>query len=280
MSCDKIKIEKNRYTSILLLTMNFPPIGFGTYKIRTQEAMDNALNNAFANNYRMIDCAEIYKNQKLIGKYLKDHPEINRRDIWITSKVSFAAMKKSEEEVIKGINKTFEDLSVEYIDLYLIHAPVEDRWIFTWQLLRKLQSEGKIRYIGVSNFTVAKLNKFMELIGPEESKYIFCNQIEYNPFLNRKDLIQLCKDNNINVTAYGSLYKVNDIVEKIARQLQRTPQQVLLKWAVQKNIRVIPMSENPEYTKDNISLDFTIPKEDCNNMDELNENYSQYPKYL
>ena len=260
--------------------MDFPPIGFGTYKIRTQEAMNNALNHAFVNNYKMIDCAEIYKNQKLIGKYLKDHPEINRREIWITSKASFAAMKKSEEEVIKGINKTFDDLGTDYVDLYLIHAPVEDRWLFTWQTLRKLQCEGKIRYVGVSNFTVDKLTRFMNLIGPEESKFIFCNQIEYNPFLNRNDLVQLCKDYNIHVTAYGSLYKVNETIEMIARQLQRTPQQVLLKWAVQKNIRVIPMSENPEYTKDNINLDFSISKDDSDKMDTLNENYSQYPKYL
>jgi diketogulonate reductase-like aldo/keto reductase len=260
--------------------MEFPHIGFGTYKLRTQEAINNALTEAFKNNYKMIDTAEIYRNQKFIGVFLENHHEIKRDSIWITSKVSFASMKKSEEETIKGITKTFTDLQTDYIDLYLIHAPIEERYLFTWNYLRNLQKERKIRYIGVSNFTVDKLKKFMELIGPEESKHIFCNQIEYNPFLNRKDLIQLCKDNNIHITAYGSLYKVDSTVENISRQLQRSPQQVLLKWAVQKNIRVIPMSELPQYTKDNITLDFTINDDDMEKLENLNENFSMYAKYL
>jgi len=260
--------------------MDFPTIGFGTYKLRTQEAINNALTQAFTNNYKMIDTAEIYRNQKFIGTFLQEHPEIKRESIWITSKVSFASMKKSEEETIKGITKTFTDLKTDYVDLYLIHAPIEERYLFTWNYLRNLQKERKIRYIGVSNFTVEKLKKFMELIGPEESKHIFCNQIEFNPFLNRKDLVKLCQDNNIFVTAYGSLYKVDSTVENIARQLQRSPQQVLLKWAIQKNIRVIPMSEVPQYTKDNISLDFDIKEEDMIKLEELNENFSMYAKYL
>lgn len=260
--------------------MDFPLIGFGTYKLRTQDAINNALTEAFKNNYKMIDIAEIYKNQKFIGVFLENNPQIKRNEIWITSKVSFASMKKSEEETVKGITKTFDDLKTNYIDLYLIHAPIEERYVFTWNYLRNLQKEGKIRYIGVSNFTVDKLKKFMELIGPDESKHIYCNQIEYNPFLNRKDLVDLCKENNIHVTAYGSLYKVDSTIENIARQLQRTPQQVLLKWAVQKNIRVIPMSEDPQYTKDNISLDFTIEDEDVEKMECLNENFSMYKKYL
>jgi diketogulonate reductase-like aldo/keto reductase len=260
--------------------MDFPSIGFGTYKLRTQEAINNALAEAFKNNYKMIDTAEIYRNQKFIGVFLENHPEIKRDSIWITSKVSFASMKKSEEETIKGITKTFTDLKTDYVDLYLIHAPIEERYQFTWNYLRNLQKERKIRYIGVSNFTVDKLKRFMELIGPEESKHIFCNQIEYNPFLNRKDLVKLCKENNIHITAYGSLYKVDPTIENIARQLQRSPQQVLLKWALQKNIRVIPMSEVSQYTKDNITLDFTINDDDMEKMDNLNENFSMYAKYL
>lgn len=72
--------------------MDFPMIGLGTYKMNSQERIDNALNYAFSQNYKMIDTAEIYKNQKFIGNYLKSHPEINRNEIWITSKVSFKSM--------------------------------------------------------------------------------------------------------------------------------------------------------------------------------------------
>jgi diketogulonate reductase-like aldo/keto reductase len=258
--------------------MDFPLIGFGTYKLRNQEQISNALKLALSNNYKMIDTAEIYKNQQYIGYFLKEN-NIDRKSIWITSKVSFVSMKKSFEEVVKGISKTFNDLQTEYIDLYLIHAPIELTLLDTWNYLRQLQKENKIRYIGVSNFTVEKLTRFINLIGTDK-KYIFCNQIEYNPFLNRKDLIELCNSNNINITAYGSLYKTNDIVDTIAKNYKATSQQVLLKWAMQKNIRVIPTSEISNYIKDNISLDFEISKEDCIKMEDLNENFSLYKKYL
>lgn len=261
--------------------MEYPEIGLGTYTIRTQESINNALIYAFSNNYKMIDCAEIYKNQHLIGNYLKAHPETKRENIWITSKASFVGMRKSMDDVVKAIDKTFTDLQTAYIDLYLIHAPVESTYIETWNYLRKLQKEGKIRYIGLSNFTLEKIKKFMNIIGHEESLHIFCNQIEFNPFLNRKDLVDFCQINNIKVIAYGSLYKINDIVTKIADTYKKTPYQILLKWANQKRIHVIPMSENPEYTRDNISIfDFKISCEHMAELDNLNENFSKYPKYL
>jgi diketogulonate reductase-like aldo/keto reductase len=258
--------------------MDFPSIGFGTYKLRTQSTINNALCCALQNNYTMLDCAEIYKNQHLIGVFLKEN-NVDRKKIWITSKVSFVSMKKSINDVIKGITKTFSDINTDYIDLYLIHAPIEKTLIETWEYLRKLQKNGNIRYIGVSNFTVDKLTKFINMIG-DESKYIYCNQIEYNPFLNRVDLIELCNKHNIFVTAYGSLYKTNDIIKQIALKYNKTSEQVLLKWTMQKNIRVIPTSDNPDYIRDNINLQFILSKEDIITMDNMNENYSLYPKYL
>ena len=263
--------------------MEFPISGFGTYKLRTKEAIENALLSVIANNYKMIDTAEHYKNQKLIGEFLCNHPEIDRTKLWITSKASFVSIKKGDTNaIIKGIEKTFEDLQTDYIDLYLIHAPSDKDEVnlFVWNHLRSLQISKKIRHIGVSNMPVDKLTNFMKVIGPEESKYIFCNQIEYNPFLNRKDLIKLCFDNNIHVTAYGSLYKTNEMIEQIARIYSKTPQQILLKWAIQKGIRVIPMAENPEYIKDNISLDFIIDDNYMEKLEEFNEDYSLYRKYL
>jgi diketogulonate reductase-like aldo/keto reductase len=149
-----------------------------------------------------------------------------------------------------------------------------------WNILRIFQKEGKIRNIGVSNMTLQKLKYFIEEIGQEESKYIFCNQIEYNPFLNRKDLVDFCFEKNIKVVAYGSLYKKNKIIEEIGTKFNKTPEQVLLKWALQNNIHIIPSSLNPNYIKDNISLDFKLDSDDMNIMNKLNDNYTQYAKYL
>ena len=258
--------------------MDFPLIGIGTYKVKPQSEINFLLENAFRCGYNMIDTAEIYRNQKYIGAYIKN---FDRSKIWITSKISFANYKSDNlDEIIKSLNKTFIDLNTDYIDLYLIHCPIEEWNGKIWNLLRYYQKEGKIRYIGVSNFNYEKLTKFIREIGPEEAKNIFCNQIEYNPFLNRKDLIKLCQDNNIKVVAYGSLNKKNDLIEEIAKKLYRTPEQVLLKWGQQNGAHIIPMAQDAKYIKDNICLDFEIPEEDMKKMNELNENYSRYEKYL
>lgn len=258
--------------------MEFPIIGIGTYKIKTQDDINFVLQRAFDCGYQMIDTAEIYRNQKYIGNFIKDK---DRSKIWITTKVNFVNVKKGDIlAVINSIDKTFEDLKTDYIDLYLIHCPVENMNDKVWNILRAYQKDGKIRNVGVSNFTVQKLKDFIELIGEEESKHIFCNQIEYNPFLNRKELIELCFKNKIKVIAYGSLYKKNELIQNIANKLNKSDEQVLLKWAIQNNIHIIPSTKEEQYIKDNINLDFSIDKNDIILMNELNENYSVYNKYL
>ena len=261
--------------------MNFPLIGIGSYKVKPQDKIDTMLSYAFRTGYTMIDTAEIYRNQKYIGNFLKNHPEIDRSKIWITSKVNFINVIKNDDiEIIKSINQTFIDLKTSYIDLYLIHCPIENMNIKIWEILRNLQKENKIRHIGVSNFTYEKLKNFIEEIGPTESKYIFCNQIEFNPFLNRKELINYCFENDIKIVAYGSLNKKNELIESIANKLNKTSEQVLLKWALQNNIHIIPMALDPRYINDNFSLYFDIPEEDMDKMNNLNENYAVFAKYL
>lgn len=261
--------------------MEFPMIGIGSYKVKPQDQIDTMLSYAFRTGYTMIDTAEIYRNQKYIGNFLKNHPEIDRTKLWITSKVNFINVIKSDEnEIIKSINQTFIDLKTDYIDLYLIHCPIENTNLKIWDILRNLQKEGRIRHIGVSNFTYEKLKQFIEEIGPIESKHIFCNQIEFNPFLNRKELINYCFENNIKIVAYGSLNKKNDLIESIANKLNKTQEQVLLKWALQNNVHIIPMALDPRYINDNFSLHFDIPEEDMDKMNSLNENYAVFAKYL
>jgi len=261
--------------------MDFPHIGIGTYQAKPQEEMDLLLNTALSCGYKMIDTAEVYRNQKYIGNFFRNNKVFNREDVWITSKVSFVNTKKQDlNAIVKGINKTFVDLNTDYVDLYLIHCPIENMNLKVWNILRIFQKEGKIKNIGLSNFTLDKLKNFINEIGTEEAKYIFCNQFEYNPFLNRKDLVDFCLLNNIKVVAYGSLNKKNKTIDEIANKLNKTSEQVLLKWALQNKAHIIPMSLNPEYIKDNISLDFEIDQEDMLILNQLNDNYCVYAKYL
>jgi diketogulonate reductase-like aldo/keto reductase len=260
--------------------MEFPKFGIGTYKLRDEETINNVLKTAYELNYRMIDTAELYKNQEYIGKFI-EMSKIDRKSIWITTKVSFKNMRKSEKDIVEGINRTFIDLRTDYIDLYLIHCPIEktDNMLFTWNYLRKLKEEGKIRYIGISNFPLEKLKNFIKLIGEDESKHIYCNQIECNPYHNRKELRDYCKERNIKITAYGSLYKITDDIKKIGEELNRTPYQILLKWALQEDIRVIPMADKMDYIRMNADLDFDISEDNMKLLNSLNENYSLWPRY-
>jgi diketogulonate reductase-like aldo/keto reductase len=257
--------------------VDMPKIGFGTYKLRNH-AIKNVLPHVINAKYTMIDTAEIYKNQAEIGEFIKSC--ISRTSIWITTKVSFAAMKEGEKAIIKGIQKTFTDLQTDYVDLYLIHAPIKKTWLFVWHTLRDLQKAGKIRFVGVSNFTYDILKEFIELVGESEAKYIYCNQIEFNPWLNRKDLIELCFSNNIRVCAYGSLYKSNDTISSIAHVHKKTVAQILLRWAQLNKIHVIPTSNNPDFINENIDLAFDINIEYMDYMNNLHDGSSLYPKYL
>jgi diketogulonate reductase-like aldo/keto reductase len=258
-----------------------PHQGTGTYQLRTQEAIDIALSCAFSNaalhniDKIVIDTAEIYKNQHLIGNFLKKN-NISRDKYWLTSKISFHTMRKPAVDIIKSINKSFEDLGVEYIDLYLLHACVENN-IIPWDILKNFKSRGKILNIGISNFNVQNFNKFCEQVTPSD---IYCSQLEINPFLFRKDLIKLCFEKSVKVTAYGSLYKTSQIITDIASKYKKSEQQILIKWALQNNLHVIPRSSNPSHIKDNFDMKFIIEKEDMLVLDSMHDGSSKFERYL
>jgi diketogulonate reductase-like aldo/keto reductase len=241
--------------------MDFPLIGFSTHFFYTQGAVNDSLKITFDNNYKMFDCSESYNNQNLIGNYLQKN--INRKDIWITTKIAH-----NTKDTIKCIYKTFNDLQTDYIDLYLLHT-ID---LLTWNYLRKLQKQNKIRYIGLSNFSYIKLKEFIELIGLSEAKYIFCNQIEFNPYYNRRDLIELCKINNIIVVAY--LVWLNNNLSKY------------VKWCLLQNIHVIPIFKNLDQMIQKIDLNIELTDNELNNFNNNKLNYKirsinyLYNKYI
>ena len=155
-------------------------IYFGTYTITDETILLNSLETAYKYGYRYIDTATLYKNQNIIGTFLKKTlhtPEINtselkfdlskeitKRDtIWITSKVSFRVMPKGELAIRNSIDKTLSDLQTHYIDLMIIHAP-EKNDILTWKILSEYKEKGLIRNIGLSNYNLEKLKAFINNI--------------------------------------------------------------------------------------------------------------------
>ena len=266
---------------------NTKNIYFGTYTITDETILLKSLETAYKYGYRRIDTATLYKNQHIIGQFLNT-PELNtidntdttlntdttklnsvlsKRDtLWITSKVSFRVMPKGELEIRKSIDKTLSDLQINYIDLMIIHSP-EKNDILTWKILCEYKEKGLIRNIGLSNYNLEKLKHFIESIdNPEE---IYCNQIEFNPFLNRKELIDYCKSLNIKVVTYGNLYYTNYIIDAIAEKMNKTKEQICARFALQKGLDIIVMATDEKYIKMNIELDFTISDEDMEEIEEI-----------
>lgn len=257
---------------------DIPSIGLGTYTNNTKEGIFSALEYAMEEKYPMIDTAELYKNHKFIGDFFSEHDD-SRKNVWITTKLSFRTIEKNEKKMRESMEIMFDDLNVDLIDLVLIHAPTKNNKL-AWDLLRSYQDEHKIRKVGISNFNVENLTNFMKEIGPEESSKIYCNQIEANPFLNRQELYKLCKDNSIKMIAYGSLYRENDFIQNLAKQLNVTPKQVLLKWAQQTGFSIIPFATDYKHIKENKNLDFEIPQKDFDILNTFNEGYSKYKRFL
>ncbi len=260
--------------------MEIPEIGIGTYTIKNEEDIDKMLECAIIKNkYKMIDTAQLYKNHELIGNFLKRYNI--REEVWITTKVLFRIMKKGKDKIRESIENTFKELKTEYIDLFLIHAP-DEGYIDTWQVLREYQKEGKIKKLGVSNFNEERMKEFIKEIG-EEKKYVYCNQIEVNPYLYRKELIEYCKNNGIKIIGYGMFNCIEDEkIKHLSEMINVKPAQLLISWCKKKGIIVIPMAIEEKYIKENIT-EIKIEEEVMREMDELGydkDKYSKYPRYL
>jgi len=268
--------------------MDIPCLGIGTYKLKTQEEINYTLKNALSSGYKMIDTATIYKNEELISNYLKNHlvdHSLKREDIWITTKIPYFTMLEGKVDKIRKNIETSIELFSGYVDLYLIHASNPND-ILTWHILREYQNAGKIRYVGISNYNLERLIKFCVEIGNDEVKHIYMNQIEFNPFLNRSQLLELCFNKGIKVTAYGSLYKTNDYIMSLMDKYKLTSEQILLKWANQKGIVVIPMSRNKDHIMDNynsiegIHSELKIMDEDMKMINGFDEGFTKFLKHL
>jgi diketogulonate reductase-like aldo/keto reductase len=258
-----------------------PSIYFGTYKLTSQDDLDKALTNAIESNVRNFDFAELYKNQNMIGDFFHNvfsNTLLKREDFWFTSKVSFRSIPKGEDSIRKSIEKTFYELKLSYIDLMLIHAPTKNN-VLCWNILNEYKQNGKIKNIGISNFNFTELNKFCNQIANPED--IYCNQIEFNPFLNRTELIKLCKDKNIKLTNYGTLYKSNDLIDSLQPKYNKTVKQILIQFAKQSGFSPIIMAIDKDHIEEDFNYKpFIIDYEDINKMNMLNEDFSLYKRYL
>lgn len=262
-----------------------PIIGLGTWKSDPGDVYDAVL-EAIRCGYRHIDCAAIYENEPEVGEALKkafSDGMVKREELWVTSKLWNS--RHREEQVIPALEQTLKDLQLDYVNLYLMHWPVAlkeevgigfpdgpDKFLNleevplaeTWIGMEKTQQKGMAKHIGVSNFSVKKLE---DLIQHSTSRPEM-NQVEMHPYLQQNELIAFCKEEGILITAYSPLgsgdrparSKAADApvlmedktIHTIAQKHDCSVAQVLIAWAVRRDTAVIPKSVNPERIRQNI----------------------------
>jgi diketogulonate reductase-like aldo/keto reductase len=250
--------------------VNMPILGLGTWDLRGKLAY-KAVQWALEIGYIHIDTATIYGNEREIGKAMKSS-KVLREDIFITTKVWTS--DQGYNNTLAAFDRSRELLNVEYIDLYLIHWPVTGLRGETWRALEEIYEKGRVRAIGVSNFTIRhleELNETLELMPT-------VNQVEFSPFLYQKELLDYCKSSNIALEAYCPLTRTNKFsnvtVMTIAQKHGKTPAQILIRWGLQHEIITIPKSGNKKHLTDNADVfDFNLDESDMTQLDNLNENF-------
>ena len=297
------------------MTVNsIPPVGFGLWKIPKQQCAD-LVYLAIKKGYRHFDSASDYGNEKEVGIGIKraiDEGLCTREELWVTSKLWNTY--HAQEHVQPAIEKTLTDLQLDYLDLYLVHFPIaleyvpfETRypaeWLFdpaakspcmksakvplheTWAAMEALVDKNLTKQIGVCNYNTVLIHDLLSYAKIKPSML----QIESHPYLTQENLLRLCADNDISVTAFSPLGALSyleldmatesqsvltqQVVIDAAKRLNKTPAQIVLRWGVQRGCAIIPKTSKTERMAENLSIfDFELNKQEMSDISALNMN--------
>lgn len=250
---------------------NMPLLGLGVYKATGEGEVEHAITSALESGYRLIDTASAYKNEAGVGRAVREAP-ISREELFITTKIWNTAQRIGDIE--GAFKRSMERLGLDFLDLYLIHWPVPGCYVETWKKLEELYHQGLVRSIGVSNFDIYQL----EELAANSEVTPAVNQIEVHPLWNQAELVSYCQSRGIAVQAYCPLargaYLDRPELLEITRNHQKTASQVGLRWAVQKQISVIPKSTKKDRIASNADIfDFELSDEEIRAIDSMNENF-------
>ncbi|HWL23385.1 MAG TPA: aldo/keto reductase [Ureibacillus sp.] len=249
--------------------VNMPYLGLGVYKMTDHEEAIVAMTEALSYGYRAIDTASLYGNEKEVGEAIRAS-NIPREEIFVTTKVWNT--DQGYDLTLKAFEKSLTNLGLEYIDLYLTHWAVQDKFVDTYRAIERLYDEKLIRVPGVSNHHQHHLEKIFTKANVKP----MVNQIELHPYLSQKPLLNFCKDNGIAVTAWGPLGRgkviEDETIAKLANLYNKTAAQVILRWHFQNDVITIPKSVTPSRIKENMNIfDFELSQEHMQVIDELNK---------
>jgi diketogulonate reductase-like aldo/keto reductase len=248
-----------------------PRLGLGVYQIPSNEIGVESIRYALEIGYRHIDTASIYQNELEVGQAIRASG-INREKIFVTTKLW---PLDEQHDYVRACRESLQRMGLDYIDLYLIHAPPEPKYRKNaWRAMEHLLEIGNTRAIGVSNYGVKHLEELFDYSNVHPS----VNQIEISPYLQRQDLVEFCSKNDIVLMAYSPLTRGLKLEDKklrsMASKYRKTPAQLLIRWSLQSGYIVIPKSSRYNRIKENFSIfDFEIEKEDMVDMLKWDEKF-------
>jgi diketogulonate reductase-like aldo/keto reductase len=269
-----------------------PMLGLGLYQVPPGKFAEQTVKCALETGYRLIDTARYYENEGDVGRAIS-RSGVQRKEIFVTTKLwnddhGFHA-------ALRAFDRSIAELGLEYVDLYLIHWPVKNFGVLgwgpvakgldrvglklqtlrlkTWNAMEHILASGRCRAIGVSNYTVAHLKQLLSVCRVVPA----VNQVEFTPFCFQRELLEYCVNQGIQLQAYSPLARGQRLhhptLITLARKHGRSVTQVLLRWALQHGVAVIPKASQPEHIRQNCEIfDFVLPAEDMTLLDGLNEN--------
>ena len=241
-----------------------PVLGLGVFRMADGHETEQAIEWAFEAGYRHIDTASVYRNERSVGAAVR-RSGLRREDVFVTTK-----LMPLQPSAAGALDKSLKRLGLDYVDLYLIHWPLPLASARIWRQLELLQERGLARAIGVSNFGRDRLAR---LIGSTASVPAV-NQVQFSPYHYRRRLLEYCDAQGIVFEAFNPLARgvgpSDPKIVAVAVRLDRTPAQVMLRWAIQHGAVVIPKSSQKDRIRSNAQLfDFELGEADMKALDTL-----------
>jgi diketogulonate reductase-like aldo/keto reductase len=248
-----------------------PLLGLGTYHVPQGKAGVETVKFALKVGYRLIDTASLYGNEREVGEAVRESG-IPREEVFVTTKLWND--DHGYDRAVRACERSLKQLGLEYIDLYLIHWPVAGLRKETWEAMVDLKKEGKCRSIGVSNYTIRHLQELMG--GSPVLPSV--NQVEFNPFLYQKELLEFCESKSIALEAYRPLAngsKLSDpVLREIAKKCAGTSAQTMIRWSLLHGVIVIPKSvKQARIVENSRALGLVISDGDMARLDSLHEDF-------
>jgi diketogulonate reductase-like aldo/keto reductase len=248
-----------------------PALGFGTWQL-DGETLETSLRAALDAGYAHVDTAEGYMNEDVIGDVLADY---DRDEVFLTSKV--LSKNLNYDSLIESCEASLDRLGTDYLDLYLIHWPnpaVSLRE--SLNAMATLHERGLVRNVGVSNFSAYQLSCAHHI----SDVPIAVNQIEFHPLFQRPDLVDYCRETDTVVEAAAPLARTrvfdDDVVQDLAEKYDVSSAQVVVKWAIERDIVALPKSSSPDHVRSNADLDFEVDEADLVALDERDRDEPVY----